>query len=142
MGVKWSFIVDVTDVKQAHEIDEIVEREANKVVESIGECKKPNIFRVFITFYQRRDRWLSVNPQIPREDIGRDLDNLIKPVLDNLGPIIGYRKKWGRDKDSAKPKVKGHGKSADSSIVEVIAKKVNSGSDKEFLSIEVENIIP
>jgi len=31
--------------------------------------------------------------------------------------------------------------SLDSRIVEVIAKKVNSGSDKEFISIEVENII-
>jgi len=138
--MKWSFIVDITNIKD-EEISKIVEEKAKEVALTIGKPEEPSIFRVLITFYQKRDRWQSNNPQIPREDIGRDLDNLIKPVFDGLGPIIGYRKKWEKDKTTGKWKVVGISGSLDSRIVEVTAKKVNSGSDKEFLSIEVENTI-
>ena len=91
--MKWSFIVDITNIKD-EEISKIVEEKAKEVALTIGKPEEPSIFRVLITFYQKRDRWQSNNPQIPREDIGRDLDNLIKPVFDGLGPIIGYRKRW------------------------------------------------
>jgi len=132
--VIWSFIVDITGVSNAM-ISKIVEKEAKAIASLIGKPKEPAIFRVIITFYQKLDRWLRENQMIPREDIGRDLDNLIKPVFDGLGPIIGYRKRWQGGTVSSTYA------SRDSRIVEVIAKKVNSGSNKEFLSIQVENII-
>jgi len=96
-----------------------------------------DIFRVEITFYQAKSRYLSDRPEIPREDRG-DLDNMIKRVLDGLGPIIGFRKKWKKIKgewngeDSDKPK--------DSAIIELVAKKVNSGSEKEFVDVVVETL--
>ena len=61
---------------------------------------------------------------------GGNLDNLLKRVFDGLGPIIGYRKDWTGKKE--------HSGVLDANIVGVHAKKVNSGSDKEFLGVEVE----
>jgi len=136
--VKWSFILDITDVKD-EDIKRLVEEKAEEVVSSLGRAEEDSVFRVIITFYQRRDRWLSSKPQIPREDWGRDLDNLISPVFDGLGPIIGYRAKWKKTKEGKWVKV-GRGSARDSRIVEVIAKKVNSGSDREFLCVEVETL--
>jgi hypothetical protein len=47
-----------------------------------------------------------------------------------LGPIIGYRKDWTGGKE--------HSGVLDSNIVEVHAKKANSGSEKEFIGIEID----
>jgi len=96
-----------------------------------------DIYRVEITFFQAQSRYLANDRNIPREDRG-DLDNLIKKVFDGLGPIIGYRKKWtnvdskGVPEDSNKPR--------DSAIVELIAKKVNSGSESEFVGVVIETL--
>ena len=96
-----------------------------------------DIFRVEITFYQAKSRYLVDRPEIPREDRG-DLDNMVKQVLDGLGPIIGFRKKWKKrndewyGEDSDKPR--------DSAIIELVAKKVNSGSEKEFVGVVVETL--
>jgi len=119
-----------------------VEEKAKDIVSALGGIRnqRESIFRVTITFYQAKDRWKKENPQIPREDIGRDLDNLIKPVFDGLGPIVGYRKKWGKDEETSEWKQVGKSTSADSRIVELSAKKVNSGTESEYLSIEVEKI--
>jgi len=149
---RWSFIVDITDVskKTKKEKEKRIEEKVKEVVKSLGGMKnkeeaifKENeeaIFKVSITFYQATNRWKKENPQIPREDTGIDLDNLIKPVFDGLGPIIGYRKKWQKNKETGKTQPVGTSSSADSRIVEVYAKKVNSGTKKEYLSIEVEKI--
>ena len=92
------------------------------------------MFRLKVTFCQSKGRWRKDNPLIPREDIGRDLDNLLQAVFDGLGPIIGYRTKWKEGKPI------GERYARDSSIVEVFACKVNSGSTKEYLYVEVEEI--
>ena len=138
---KWSFIIDITNVSD-REILRRVEEKARETVDSLGGIKnqEESIFKVTITFYQAKDRWKKENPQIPREDIGRDLDNLIKPIFDGLGPIIGYRKKWQKDEETGRYKQIGKSTAADSRIVEIYAKKVNSGTEKEYLSIEVEKI--
>lgn len=121
---KWSFIVEVTDWNK---LKTIVEKEADGVVKEMGgPDSEKALYKVAATFYQKKDRWLQ--PETPRQDWGIDLDNLLKPVFDGLGPIIGYKKAF----KGQKPGV------LDSSIVEVYAKKLNSGSDKEFLGIEVE----
>lgn len=91
-----------------------------------GPDSEKAIYKVTATFYQKKGRW--IQPEIPREDWGIDLDNFLKPVFDGLGPIIGYKESKTGQKLEAK----------DSSIVEVSAKKLNSGSDKEFLGIELE----
>ena len=138
---KWSFIIDITKVSDK-EILKKVEGKAKDIVSALGSIRdqEESIFRVTITFYQAKDRWKKENPQIPREDIGRDLDNLIKPVFDGLGPIVGYRKKWRKDEETSEWKQVGKSTSADSRIVELSAKKVNSGTESEYLSIEVEKI--
>ncbi|MDI6814973.1 MAG: hypothetical protein QMC90_02670 [Dehalococcoidales bacterium] len=137
--MKWSFIVNITTVKDA-DIGQIVEDKASEVVSAVGKSDELSAFRVLMTFYQKRDRWLVSSPEIPREDKGRDLDNLVKPVLDGLGPIIGSRIKWEKDEATGKFKPAGKGTSTDARITEIVAKKVNSGSNEEFLSIEVESI--
>jgi len=68
------------------------------------------------------------------------LDNLIKPIFDALGPIIGPRHKWSNKREGRPTKI-GESGAKDSRIVEVRAKKLNSGSDEESVSIEIENII-
>ncbi len=121
---KWSFIVEITDWNK---LKTIVEKEADGVVKELGQPDSEKaLYKVTATFYQKKDRWLQ--PETPRQDWGIDLDNLLKPVFDGLGPIIGYKKAF----KGQKPGV------LDSSIVEVSAKKLNSGSDREFLGIEVE----
>jgi Holliday junction resolvase RusA-like endonuclease len=137
--MQWSFIIDITDVSDK-EIYGKVEEKAKESILVIGKPKALSAFKVDITFFQAKDRWQKDNPQIPREDIGRDLDNLIKPVFDGLGPIIGYRKKWGKEDVSGKLVEAGKRTAADSKIIELSAKKVNSGSKKEFLSIRIEDI--
>jgi Holliday junction resolvase RusA-like endonuclease len=68
---------------------------------------------VTTTFYHKKSSWLQ--PEKPKQDIGMDLDNLLKQLFDGLGPIIGYRKdRTGKIK---------HGGVRDYSIVEVHAKK-------------------
>jgi len=127
---KWAFIVQATNWNK---VRSIVEKEAKKVVRELGKPEDGNIlYKVTATFYQKRERW--IQPERPRQDIGADLDNLLKRVFDGLGPIIGYRKDYtGRRK---------HAGVRDSSIIEVYAKKVNSGSKREFLAIEVETWVP
>lgn len=125
---KWSFIVEVKDWTN---LKTIVEEKTKEIVGSLG---KPNskraIYKVTAIFYQKKDRWLKNDSLIPRQDWGIDLDNLLKQVFDGLGPIIGYRKDWTGKNE--------HSGVMDANIVEVYAKKVNSGSNKEFLSVEIE----
>lgn len=123
---KWAYIVEVSDWKH---LKTIVEEKAESVIRELGKPPSENVlYKVTTTFYQKKSRWLQ--PEKPKQDIGTDLDNLLKQVFDGLGPIIGYRKDWtGKRK---------HGGVRDASIVEVHAKKVNSGSEKEFLGVEIE----
>ena len=78
-----------------------------------------------------------MHQDIPREDRG-DLDNLIKLVIDGIGHIIGYRQNWEKIDDewvgsnSDKP--------MDSRIIEIVARKINSGSDKEYVGITIEGL--
>jgi Holliday junction resolvase RusA-like endonuclease len=136
---KWAFILDITGAKADTKVREAVQQRAEEVVKSIQASDKPSVFRASIAFYQASNRWLNDNPMIPREDRGRDLDNLIKAVFDGLGPIIGWRQKHKRDAMGTPRPVHGeHRGVRDAQIVEVVAKKVNSGSKQEFLSIEIE----
>lgn len=124
---KWGFITEVSDWSK---LRSLVEAKAKEVVKELGSpTSKKGLYKVAVISYQKKDRWLQ--PETPREDRG-DLDNLLKNVFDGLGPIIGYRKAWKGDRE--------HGGVLDSSIVEVYGKKINSGSDQEFLGIEVELI--
>lgn len=127
---KWSFVIEV---ENWFDVRGLVEEKAHEVVGALGGIdSERSIYKVIVTFYQKKGRWLGEDPSIPRQDWGIDLDNLLKPVFDGLGPIIGYRKDWSGDKD--------HAGVLDANIVEVYAKKVNSGSEKEFLGVEIELI--
>ena len=53
-------------------------------------------------------------------------------VFDGLGAIIGYRWDWKNNCNSDKP--------SDSRILELYAKKVNSGSSSEMVSVEIETL--
>jgi hypothetical protein len=125
---KYSFVVEVSNW---HSLKSLVEEKAKEAIGTLGTPgSEKAIYKVTTTFFQKRDRWLKNDPSIPRQDWGIDLDNLLKPVFDGLGPIIGYRKDWTGEKE--------HSGVLDSNIVEVYAKKANSGSDREFLGIEIE----
>jgi Holliday junction resolvase RusA-like endonuclease len=137
--MKWSFMIDMSNVSD-RDFCKTVEEKAKESVSTIGKPKASSVFKASITFFQGKDRWQKDNPQIPREDVGRDLDNLIKPIFDSLGPIVGYRKTWKKT-DTGKWVVAGRGTAADSKIVELTAKKVNSGSRQEYLGIEIENVV-
>jgi len=115
--MKWSFSIDITEVKDCDFYKKIVEKAEESVYE-IGKSPSSSTFKVSIIFFQKKNRWQKGNPRIPREDSGRDLDNLIKPVFDALGPIIGYRKKWEK-RDTGKYVEAGKRKAADSKIVEL-----------------------
>ena len=69
---------------------------------------------------------------IPRADWGWDLDNAIKPVLNGLGPIIGYRRDWKNQKP---------GSSRDSSVVKLIVEKKPTRTP-ETVEITVEEVSP
>jgi len=138
---KWAFILDITGAEADTKVREAVQQRAEEVVKPIQAPDKPLVFRASITFYQASKRWRSDNAMIPREDIGRDLDNLIKAVFDGLGPIIGWRQKFEKDTTGKWRPVPGEHRGArDSQIVEVVAKKVNSGSEQEYLSVEIEAV--
>jgi hypothetical protein len=137
--MKWAFVIDVTDIKSDSKVRQAVQRKAEEASAALSLPDQPSTFRASVTFYQSRDRWLRENPAIPREDIGRDLDNLIKAVFDGLGPIVGWRQRYERDVVGKWQSVPGeHRGVSDACIVEVTAKKLNSGSDQEFLSVEIE----
>lgn len=124
---KWCFIVPV---KNWDSIKNDVQDKAAVVVEHLGKPLPSALFRVSVVFYQKKDRWYSISK--PKQGRGTDLDNLLKLVFDGLGPIIGYNKNSKGEKK--------YNNVRDANIVEVYAKKVNSGSDDEFLTIEVEEI--
>lgn len=139
--MKWSFVIDISDLKADRQVRQAIEHKAEEVSLVIKPPEQPSVFHVSVTFFQSRDRWLASNPQIPREDIGRDLDNLVKAVFDGLGPIVGWRQRYERDEVGKWQPVPGeHRGVRDAQIVEVVAKKVNSGASQEFLSVEVESV--
>jgi len=145
-GVKWSFTVDLSDEatydrrKLEHRIKSRVRQKSSELAKEIGRPSVPSTFRVEVTFHQKSGRWKKDNPQIPREDRGVDLDNCIKWIFDNLGPIIQDRIKWGKDMLTGRSVRSGKRGSADSKIVELIAKKINTGSDREYLDIVIESL--
>ena len=140
MTMRWGFIVDITNYTGS-QITKKVLNNANQALTSIhlvdADDKTPS-YKASIIFFQSSDRWLKEDPGTPREDRG-DLDNLIKLVFDGLGPIIGFRKSWKKvdnkwvSKNSKKP--------ADSRILELYAKKINSGSSSEMVSVEIETLV-
>ena len=139
--MKWAFIIDITQAKTDKAVRTAVERKAEEAATAIIPPDQPSVFRASVTFYQSRDRWSRENPRIPREDIGRDLDNLIKAVFDGLGSIVGWRQRYEpNQKGKWQPIPGAHRGVRDAQIVEVVAKKLNSGSKQEFLSVEIERI--
>jgi len=140
--MKWAFIIDITQTKRDRDVRDLVQQKAEEAAKTISPPDKPSIFRALITFYQSRERWLKGSPSVPREDVGRDLDNLIKAVFDGLGPIVGWRQRYEQDHAGKWQAVPGqHRGVRDAQIVEVAAKKLNSGTNQEFLSVEIERII-
>ena len=134
--MKWTFALDLTGLSP-DVLPRKVEEEAALCVSRIGEAPSKSVFKLTISFRLSRGRYLTENPRLPREDRGGDLDNLIKPVIDALGPIIGYRKKWlllqgGGYREAATRTA------ADAKVIEIVASKQNSGSDEERLSVEIE----
>lgn len=137
--MRWGFIVDITGCK-GNQITTKVRGTASKVASSLSSViknvDKPS-FKASIIFFQSSERWLKEDVETPREDRG-DLDNMIKYVFDGLGPIIGFRTSWKKVKGvlvgspSKKP--------ADSRIIELFAKKINSGSSSEMVSVEIETL--
>jgi len=130
------FIVDISDCRIGNEITKVVLKKSYEVANQLpdpNKAKGDRTYKVSITFYQSKDRWRPYDKTIPREDRG-DLDNLTKMIFDGLGPIIGFRKQW----DTGEPV--NSERRMDSRILELTAKKVNSGSDKEMVSVEIETL--
>jgi hypothetical protein len=126
-------MVDLKRAETQNKIKKKVEEKAKEIIGVLGTPERRKAtYEVTVISYQKKNRWLKNDPTIPRQDWGMDLDNLLKPVFDGLGPIIGYRKDWTGKKE--------HSGVLDSSIIEVHAKKANSGSGNEYLGIEVELI--
>lgn len=141
--MRWSFTIplDLSNLEKA------VEEEAKRVAKTVGipDLKKKamesvrkrkiqkmeKIFKVeiYLTLSKKRYRG---SPPIPREDIGLDLDNVAKRVLDGLGPIIGYRQKWKGEKEPRKAR--------DASVVELVVKKICVPHGKETVDIRVEEL--
>jgi hypothetical protein len=136
--LKWKFTLDVTGLS-SDALPGKVEKEAALCVSRTGEAPSASVFKLTIRFQLRRGRYLTENPRLPREDRGGDLDNLVKPVIDALGPIIGYRKKWLSLEGGGYREV-GTRTAADAKVIEIVASKENSGSDQENLSVEIEAI--
>ena len=137
--MRWGFIVDITGC-QGKEITQKVLTTAAQVASTLpsaGSKGSTPSFKASIIFFQSSERWLKEDTKTPREDRG-DLDNMIKHVFDGLGPIIGFRTSWNKvdgewvGSPSTKP--------ADSRILELFAKKVNSGSLSEMVSVEIETL--
>ncbi|MHA1250200.1 MAG: hypothetical protein ACTSRP_09455 [Candidatus Helarchaeota archaeon] len=138
--MKWSFIIELgKDSKLNKSLTLKIEEKAKEVVNAIGAPKK-KLFKIEIIFFQRKSRWKLEDPQIPREDISIDLDNLLKYIFDGLDPIIGYRIKYDYSVKPPIPKLGENAGVTDSRIIDVHAKKVNSGCENEYLSIEIEEI--
>lgn len=128
--MRWGFIVDITNSKEPNVLTREVRTQASQAASALPSVQE-HLYRVGITFYQSKDRYLIDDPEKPREDRG-DIDNLVKQIFDGLGPIIGFRWDWKLAQESNNP--------ADSKIIELIARKVNSGSKREFVSVEIETI--
>lgn len=125
------FITDITGLSGSS-IKKVIKEKAS-------EYKKldANLFKVMLTFYQAKLRYRNNDQNIPREDRG-DLDNLTKLVIDGIGYIIGFRQNWEKindnwvGSDSDKP--------MDSKIIEIVTKKINSGSEKAYVGIIIEGL--
>ena len=125
------FITDITGLSGSS-ITKAIKQKAIK-----SKKLDANLFKVVLTFYQEKSRYKNIDQDIPRGDRG-DLDNLIKLVIDGIGYIIGYRQSWEKindnwvGSDSDEP--------MDSKIIEIVAKKINSGSEKEYVGIIIEGL--
>ena len=83
----------MVEVKDWSDVKTIVEDKAKEAIGNLGSPGSDKaIYKVAVIFFQKKDRWLRNDPSIPRQDCGIDLDNLLKPVFDGLGPIIGYKR--------------------------------------------------
>ena len=136
--MKWTFSLTVPF---GGKLAALVEQEAAASIERHGAAPDGVLFRVSMVCRLASRRYLQSNPQLPREDRGWDLDNIIKAAIDGLGPILGHRKKWeplgkGRYREI------GRRSAADAKVVEIMAKKLNSGTDADALEIDVEAIEP
>ena len=134
--MRWGFIVDITNLKGLNAVTKEVKSQAIQAVSTLP-SRPEDLYRVEITFYQSQDRYRVDDQEKPREDRG-DIDNLVKHVFDGLGPIIGFRREWKKISGQLKPFKST--KPEDSKIIELVAKKVNSGSKNEFVSVEIETV--
>jgi len=125
------FITDITGLKEKSIT------EAIKVKAGVSKKLDAKLFKVTLTFYQAKSRYKTIDQDIPRGDRG-DLDNLIKLVIDGIGHIIGYRQSW--EKINGKLVGSKSDNPLDSKIIEIVAKKINSGSEKEYVGIIIEGL--
>ena len=137
--MRWGFIVDITECK-GNQITQKVRGIDTQVATSlplVGPIEETPSFKASIIFFQSSKRWRKEDAETPRGDRG-DLDNMVKNVFDGLGPIIGFRSDWKKVNGVlvASPSTK----PADSRILELFAKKVNSGSSSEMVSVEIETL--
>ena len=122
--MKWTFALDLTGLS-SDVLPRKVEEEAARCVSRVGEAPSKSVFKVTISFQLCRGQYLNENPKLPREDRGGDLDNLMKPVIDALGPIIGYRKKWILHEGGVYREV-GTRTAADAKVIEIVGGMVNA----------------
>ena len=137
--MRWGFIVDITRCKRKR-ITQKVRGIAIQVASSlplVGPIEETPSFKASIIFFQSSKRWRKEDAETPRGDRG-DLDNMVKDVFDGLGPIIGFRTSWNQVDGEWVPSPST--KPADSRILELFAKKVNSGSLSEMVSVEIETL--
>ena len=108
--MNWSFIVDYK-YKRINDLKDIVKKKAKSAVDSLGMPNEDSLFKVNVVFYQKYSRYREIT------DLD-NLDGLLKHIFDSLDSIIGYRSRY----------------------VEVHAKKLVSSSEKDFISVEIEEI--
>ena len=80
------FIAELTKPEETEISSGSVTKQVLTKAKEVGTLQS-DIFRVEITFYQAKSRYLIEKQEIPREDRG-DLDNMVKQVLDARAPIV------------------------------------------------------
>lgn len=124
------WIFEITTEKYISEIKEKVEEAAKEAAKGKDKATKC-VFEIEIRFYRKPKGYHKDG--VPKAD-DVDLDNVVKSVIDGLGPIIGYRRDWKNNREKG---------AKDTHIVEIHAKKIqNIANQSDKVWVRVESLKP